>query len=121
MHLANANKNAKGTRGFVCKTQTFPCLGLIGPSWLLARELFLHGMRLFLEDQQQNATPIRVIKLVRIVRTLRIFKTATGMELGSLGQLSGQEKSCNLIVIIYITFFSNAQGVMLEIWICICR
>ena len=55
-------------------------------------------MRLFLEDQQQNATPIRVIKLVRIVRTLRIFKTATGMELGSLGQLSGKEKSSKIII-----------------------
>ena len=37
----------------------------------------MNDVRLYMGDQQhQNATPIRVIKLVRIVRTLRIFKTA---------------------------------------------
>eukprot|EP00913_Durusdinium_trenchii_P004420 g4099.t1 len=37
----------------------------------------LLALPVLLGDQQQNATPIRVIKLVRIVRTLRIFKTVS--------------------------------------------
>lgn len=40
-----------------------------------AFELFI--LPLFIMENQQNATPIRVIKLIRIVRTLRIFKTVS--------------------------------------------